>query len=399
MKSFQKGELKTLWPFYLDSLISPLLFFAPVFMIVYFGEMKLSFFAIGMFFAASNLFSLIFEIPTGAIADIYGRKFSVLFGYFLEALGFGSLFFIKNYYGILLVFAFLGFATTFSSGSKEAWVTDEVKGKNKKLLKSYFVKSQVFDGAALILSGFLGAYLVKLFGVNIIWIAASLSFLISFFALTFAREKFVRSKLGIKDSIKDIKSKSIESIGYSRKHPVLYYFLFAGAILIFVSNLEGNISWVPFLQNLGLKDYVFGYLWSAMCFMGMIASIAAGRWSKDGNEKRFIFISIVLYSLCLITILLINNLIGAIIALLIIVFLARMRYPVQRVYFQRFIPSKMRATIGSVESMIYSIIAIIAVPLAGLLVDKTSARLTIALAGIFALVAALLYYKINEEKK
>jgi len=85
------------------------------------------------------LTGLLFEVPTGAIADIYGRKFSVLLGYAIEGIGYLSLFFIQDFYAVLLAFAIIGFGTTFSSGAKEAWITDLIKGKKGKYLKDYLV--------------------------------------------------------------------------------------------------------------------------------------------------------------------------------------------------------------------------------------------------------------------
>ncbi|HJX49991.1 MAG TPA: MFS transporter, partial [Candidatus Nanoarchaeia archaeon] len=131
MTFFKKDELKLLWPFYLDSILSPMLFFAPAFFVVYFNYLALSYFQIGLLFAIMPLVSLLFEIPTGAIADLYGRKFSVLIGYFLEGVAFLSLFFFNNYYLMLAAFAFLGFASTFSSGSKEEWIADLIKKEDK----------------------------------------------------------------------------------------------------------------------------------------------------------------------------------------------------------------------------------------------------------------------------
>ncbi len=40
--------------------------------------------------------------------------------------------FVKNYYYLLIIFALLGSASTFSSGSKEAWIVDLLKKKHKK---------------------------------------------------------------------------------------------------------------------------------------------------------------------------------------------------------------------------------------------------------------------------
>src|SRR3972149_1959020 len=114
---FKSGELKLLWPFYLDALISPMLFFMPAFVVVYFRDLGLSLFQISLLMMMMPLFMLLFEIPTGAIADIYGRKFSVLLGAIIEGSAIISIFFLNNYYTLLVAFALIGLGSTFNSGA------------------------------------------------------------------------------------------------------------------------------------------------------------------------------------------------------------------------------------------------------------------------------------------
>ena len=254
---FKRGELKLLWPFYLDAAISPLFFFMPAFMVLYFNGIGLSLFQIGILMGVANLTSLLFEIPTGAIADIYGRKFSVLLSYFLQGLVFLSLFFITDYYFIIGVYALLGIASTFSSGAKEAWTIDLIRASRKDFQKGYFVKSQTIDSIGLILSGVIGAYAVKFFGLSIIWIATFLSFFVAFTIGLFAQEHFIKRKTA-DSSIKRITKQGLESIRYSKNHAVLFSFLIASAFLILASNLQGQIAWLPFFQELGMPEYAFG---------------------------------------------------------------------------------------------------------------------------------------------
>ena len=109
---FKRGELKLLWPFYLDSVISFILFFYPAFIVVYLLDIGLTPFRIGILMAVYAVSVILFEIPTGAFADLYGRKASVLLGYFLEALVMLSLFFWKDFKLMLVSFIVLGLATT-----------------------------------------------------------------------------------------------------------------------------------------------------------------------------------------------------------------------------------------------------------------------------------------------
>lgn len=399
MKFFQKGELKILWPFYLEYFLSSILFFMPGFMVVYFAGIGLSAFQMGILIALWPLSSLLLEIPTGAFADLYGRKASVLLGYSLEAIVMISLFFFKEFNLMIFSFILLGFASTFSSGSKDAWIVDMINKKNKKLVHTFFTKMQLFINLGLILSGILGAFLVGKYGLSIIWIATFVSFIISILLLLFfTREGYIVKKNSIVQSINKLKDQTKKSLNYSYKHHVLFYLIFAGMIAMFAMNLQGNIAWIPLLQNLGMKDAYFGYLWSAMAFIMAIAPIFAVKFLKKGKERNFIILGVVLWTIITFFILFANNLALALIIMMLAIFFFWSKMPAEEAYFHRFIPGKLRATIGSVKNMIFSIAVVIVLPLEGFLVDTVGPRYTIFISSILMIPAIILYLKIKENK-
>jgi DHA3 family tetracycline resistance protein-like MFS transporter len=68
----------------------------------------------------------VFEIPTGILADLRGRRISVVVGYAIMGAGFlveGSLPFL---WSVALAQVLWGFGYTFTSGAVEAWIADEV---------------------------------------------------------------------------------------------------------------------------------------------------------------------------------------------------------------------------------------------------------------------------------
>lgn len=397
MRVFEKNELKLLWPFYLESLIFPLLFFASAFYVVYFVESGLSLFRVGLILAAPSLTALLFEIPTGAVADIYGRKTSVLIGYLLQGTGYFMLFFSRNFYFMFACFAFIGFASTFTSGAMEAWVTDLIKSKNKKLLHNYFSNIQIFDNIGLIVSGIIGALLVKSAGMSLIWIFAGAAFMVSCFVLAFSTEVF-KKRSGIAHPYRQFKRQIKNSVSYSYRHPVLFFVLLATLILIFGAYFDYDVSWVPLLQSLGMPDYAFGYLYSATSFVIILSSLFSRKFLKRGKERNFIVTFIVFSAITsFLAIIVYNRIFGVILFLFSYFFFFGMK-PASRVYFHRFVPSKMRATIGGFESMIWGVASVLALPISGLLVDIIGPRYTIAVAGVMALLAAFVYLRIKEEK-
>lgn len=66
------------------------------------------------------------EIPTGIVADTYGRRLSTIVGALGLGLGFVVTGFANDVGLVLGAAAFMGFTWTFKSGAEEAWITDEV---------------------------------------------------------------------------------------------------------------------------------------------------------------------------------------------------------------------------------------------------------------------------------
>lgn len=398
MKFFDKGELSVLWIFYLEYFLASFLFFMPAFYIVYFYHLGFSFTQIGLLLAMTPVMTLLFEVPTGAIADLYGRKFSVILGYALEGTCMLLLFFIHNYYAMLLLFAFLGIAMTFSSGSKDAWVVDLVRKKNKKLVHNFFNKMMIFINLGTLFSGILGAFLVGKYGLSVIWPVTTLSYIVSITLLSFAKEERANKKLEISSSFTDLANQTKKTISYGYKHHVLFYFLFAMVVLAFVSGFDSLMTWTALLKELNFPDAYFGYLWSALSLFGMMAIFTSSKLVKRGKEKGFIVITLLVATGILVFLLLPQTLTSALIILSISSLFFQIRGPASDIYFHRFIPSGLRATMGSVKSMLVAVAAILSSVLAGYLLDIIGAKWTILISIPLVIPAIWLFMKIKEER-
>ena len=136
-----------------------------------------------------------------------------------------------------------------------------------------------------------------------------------------------------------------------------------------------------------------------MSLVIMLSPILAAKFLKKQKEKNFIVLGTALGALITLFILFAYNLFLALFVMFLGLFFYYSSKPAERVYFHRFIPSKLRATIGSIESMFLSIAAIIALPLAGFLLDKIGAKYTIFISAILMIPSAIIFYKIKEEKQ
>lgn len=70
--------------------------------------------------------TFLLEVPTGAVADVYGRRRSVIVGYALVGVGFAAESFATGLAGVLAAQVVWGGGWTFVSGARSAWLADEV---------------------------------------------------------------------------------------------------------------------------------------------------------------------------------------------------------------------------------------------------------------------------------
>ena len=73
---------------------------------------------------------LIFEVPTGVLADTYGRRRSVIMGFLLMGSGFVLEGAVPTFAAVLAAQAVWGVGYTFISGALEAWIADEAPGRD-----------------------------------------------------------------------------------------------------------------------------------------------------------------------------------------------------------------------------------------------------------------------------
>lgn len=393
MMGINKEELKLLFLFYLESFFGTAFYLLTPFLALYFNSIGLSAWQIGLLLGAWPLASLLFEIPGGAISDLYGRRAIVILGWALAGIGFIFMPFFSNFYSILVLFFFIGVFQTLGSGSYESLVVDILhNNKKKKYVGSFFVTRHSLLNLGFVVSGIVGGIIVANFGLKSIWIASGGAFLLSSFFIIFSKEyKNSGKKISLKLQIK-------QSANYAYKHPVLFYLLVYSLIWGIISAFESSLSWTPLLKSYNLKDSYFGYLWSAASIVGVIAPLLARRFIKNKKEKNSLiilgFVSVIFSFLVLVS----NNIYIFVCLYLLGYFVIDFRVPVFNTYLHRHVSGNMRATVNSIQNFVYSLAGIIFFPACGFLIDKVGSRYVLFISGLLAIPTIILLSRINEKK-
>lgn len=225
---------------------------------------------------------LFFEIPTGLVADIFGRKKSLIIGTFIIGLAHlleGS---IPSFWAIAIGAALWGIGWTFISGAETAWIADELENKE--------LDTTLLNGAKYSsLGSFLGIIVSVLVGIIFtvqiaILIAGGFLILIAILSSKVLPEtKFVSIAREDTSSIKQMKITLKESFTLIKGNTILLGLaaitLFTGLasegfdrlwgahfIEGFQMNEEDAVCWfgafyaIAFLLNIGLLKIVETYV-------------------------------------------------------------------------------------------------------------------------------------------
>ncbi len=95
-------------------------------MLYYAGTVGLTAFEMVLVGTVLEATVLLFEIPTGVVADVVSRRLSIVVGYALIGAAFVFQGFVPSLWAILVAQVVWGVGYTFTSGAEQAWLADEI---------------------------------------------------------------------------------------------------------------------------------------------------------------------------------------------------------------------------------------------------------------------------------
>jgi MFS family permease len=338
------------------------------------GLTNLEAFAANAFFTAGMV---LFEVPTGIVADSIGRRVSYLLGTVtlsVSTLAYVLLWQVEApFWQWAAVSVFIGLGFTFFSGAVEAWLVDALTATGfKGEMESVFGRGQVVTGGAMLVGSVAGGFIAQRFGLGVPFVLRGVILLVMFVVafrlmhdIGFTPERNRR----LAAEVRAIASASIE---YGWRVPAIRWLmvesLFTGGVGIY-----GFYALQPYLLELYGDP-------EAYQIAGLVAAIVAGAQILGGiaaprirrlfhRRTSALIVTAVLAVLALALIGLVENF-WVVIALIVVwglLFAASM--PIRQTYLNGLIPSRQRATILSFDSLMESTGGVWAQPVLGRAAD------------------------------
>ena len=342
--------------------------------------------------AVLSLTVLLFEIPTGIIADKYGRKISLVFSSIFFMFSMSIYLLAHNFWLFGLAFVLLGIGITFGSGATEALIYDSLKKVNKKseMRKSmgHFMSAEVLAGMVTPpIASFIAKDLLQ-WQFNLLIYFTIISYFIAFILIL---------------TLKDIKSKKqeVEKFDFSFNDLKLlrknhkFTRLAINKILVGVAMSSFVLLWQPQFQASGVPIKLFG-IFLALGSFGIFIVNQRIEWiSKIAKSGTLLFISSIAAVIGFILLGVILNPVVSILVYIILRIIVSIREPILSQHINDSIKSKKRAAILSLISMISALIAFILKPVIGALTDV---NLTIGFISLSLLcLIAIIIFPVKDE--
>lgn len=388
---------KELIPFYASILISAVFSVVSTYLIIYFLQEGITYMQVSILISLSAFTSVLFDVPTGAIADVLGRKYSVIVSYVATALFLALIPLSSNFMYLAAIMFLWGITDTLSTGSYGAWVVDNVKSKKK--VQQYYTYSATFGNIGTVTAPLIAAFIVKkstmslLFYVHATTIAIS-ALVLLFFAKEKYKPKVKKQKSLTKQSFKQAK-KTLKYV--VKEKQLLYLFLALFFAAFSFSSIE--IGWQPYLQAFDIPLEYIGYTLSIAGILSIFIPILTTKIAEKYTKKQIYLahLSAVFFVLMLIAAIIQNGYLGML--LIIVIYMSMMFFmPIEQPFFQSLVPSKIRATAGSIKSTLIQLSAGIAILLSGGIMQVIGVKYLYPIMGVFLLPAIYFYLKIDKNK-
>ncbi len=346
-------------------------------------RLGLSFAQIFTLDAIYMLMFILFEIPSGALADLIGRKKTLLAGLatlVLAAFATGS---AQHFTHLFLSFFLWAIGFSLISGSTEALIYDTLK--NEKRFHQVSGRALSFSVAGLALAGIVGPLLFTRH-YRLPYFASALPFAAAFFAMLFYREPAGENgaeRFSMKNHVLQIREGTRTALG---NRFVLWS---TGALaMVFAVSYTFTSLYQPYLVQVGFTVAQFAYILPLM----FVTEALGGTWSEKITsrlgERLAFWINILLLGASL---LIMGILASKFVVPLLLAygFVQGLLRPLLSTYANRHIEAAHRATIISVQVMMSTVVASALLFVFGFLTDRIGVIALTGLIGGLVLAAGI----------
>jgi MFS family permease len=334
-------------------------------------------------FAANALFTagmVVFEVPTGVVADTWGRRTSYLLGSLTLAVS-TILYWLAwqmqaPFWAWAVTSVLLGLGFTFFSGATEAWLVDALKFTGfKGNLESVFAKGQIVAGAAMLSGSVLGGLVAQWTNLGVPYILRGLALVVTFvIAFVYMRDWGFVPKPG-KHPVREMSHVLRSSVHFGLGNPPVRWMMLA-APFSFGVGIYAFYAMQPYLLELYGDEQAYSIAGLAAAIIAgaqIIGGMAAPRVRLLFRRRTSAILAGLLIEGGLLALLGVTTAFWVAVVLLVLWgLIAAATLPIRMAYMNGLIPSEQRATVLSFDNLLGSSGGVVIQPALGKVADVWS---------------------------
>ncbi|HYL60431.1 MAG TPA: MFS transporter [Candidatus Acidoferrales bacterium] len=227
------------------------------------------------------------DVPTGAFADLLGRRRSYVLGASLRVCAFIVYFFAHHYWVFLIAESIDGVGTTFGNGAIDAWGVDALDDAGYEGLKDrLFSRISQMSTATFMVSAVIGAYVADI-NIAYPWLLGATGYLISgsvgAYLMHDERPRAAAIRLGA--MFRQVAARVVDGIRIGLKTRTVLM-LSAGAAITVAAWAPYWVEWpLMFHQSFGVGVWIIGWIYSGLSAARMIGAEISLRRQADESQR------------------------------------------------------------------------------------------------------------------
>ena len=384
-------QSRNIFLMYIASVIGGMLFFLPV-LALYFEKSLFTTTNVALIFAIEAIAIVIFEIPTGAVADLFGRKRTNVLAYFFVIIAVFFLYLGGSMIMFVLYAILNAFARGLASGTSNALIYDTLKDEGKeqyykKIIGTYHALWPL--GASF--SAIIGGYLAKT-SLSLPILATFIPLIIAFILLLFVKEPDYE-----REEHRNIFKHMFSSVGVVLKNKQILILL-SGGFLLMALGESTHLLKPLFLEFKQIPIEYFGYIFTVTFGLSSLGHYLSHNVSERFGNKKIILFSIIGSLIFLI----LAPLTGSWVAVFFLVgssIFYGLRNPVIDDMINMEATSSKRATIISINNFAGQLGVAIFMPFVGYIADFYTINTAYLLSGIMLVSTVVIFSFLKERKQ
>ena len=336
---------------------------------------------------------MIFEMPTGLVADTYGRKISVILSALVSVISGIFFIFFPILFGFIIAEILNGLGETLRSGALEAWLVDSLKyeGKEEKV-KYAFAQGTKYRIIGNLSGLILGGYLASL-NIKLVWVPFTIIFFILNIFLILKMKEEYKIERTISDRVLSKISETIKkSLTVIKSQKMILALLLLALFSEFSFETISQYWQVHFSENLFIKTEYFGWILVISSIATILLIDKVTQLSERFKpEISSLVILEILFLFSLLVIALTFSPLLAIIFFILLQSFASFKEPIFLDLYNKHIPSEQRATLLSFQSLVGSGGEVLAGLCIGVVALKFGLRITFGLGSVVLFLGLVLF--------